>query len=59
MTKEIKLITGEIVYISEMSYFVKSDYCKHSNKESCPKCILFGSYIPIGVISALNGELKK
>jgi hypothetical protein len=59
--KEVVLIDGKKVFISKMSYFVKSDNCKHSYKETCKDCVLFGSYIPEQVLKALQdgtGGLK-
>lgn len=62
MTKEIKLIdTEEVVFISDNSYFVKSDFCRHNYNQICSKCILFGSYIPLQVLKAVkngSGSLK-
>ena len=53
-TEEIKEITND-------SYFIKSDLCKHSGNVVCSKCLLFGSYIPKQVLKALEdgtGGLK-
>jgi hypothetical protein len=56
--KRIKFIdTEEIKEITDGSFFIKSDFCKHSGEVVCSKCILFGSYIPKQVLKALdNGE---